>query len=73
MIEDSAFPSDSYAVRSQADFHAPRAGFDASRAVVRLRPREGEATLRTSDVLDLLDRERDTVALVMLGGVITTR
>jgi len=69
VIEESAFPSDSYAVRSQADFHAPRAGFDASRAVVRLRPREGEATLRTSDVLDLLDRERDTVALVMLGGV----
>ncbi|MCE7974630.1 MAG: kynureninase [Leptolyngbya sp. PLA1] len=69
VIEDTAFPSDSYAVRSQAEFHASRAGFDASRAVLRLRPREGEATLRTSDVLEVLDRERSSAALVMLGGV----
>ncbi|MCC6952185.1 MAG: kynureninase [Phycisphaerales bacterium] len=69
VIEDTAFPSDSYAVQSQVEFHAPRAGFDASRAVVRLKPREGEATLRTADVLETLDRERDSVALVMLGGV----
>jgi kynureninase len=69
VIEDTAFPSDSYAVRSQAEFHGPRVGFDASRAVVRLRPREGEATLRTMDVLEALDRDRDTIALVMLGGV----
>lgn len=69
VIEDSAFPSDSYAVQSQADFHARASGFDAANAVVRLRPREGEATLRTPDILDALDRERDAIALVMLSGV----
>ena len=46
VIEDSAFPSDSYAVRSQAAFH----GYDPDEAVVRLRPRDGEAALRTDDV-----------------------
>jgi kynureninase len=65
VIEDSAFPSDSYAVRSQARFH----GLDPDAAVVRLRPRPGEDTLRTEDVLRYLADEGDHVALVMLGAV----
>jgi kynureninase len=69
VVEDSAFPSDSYAVQSQADFHAPHAGFDPRDAVLRLRPREGEATLRTQDICEAIDRGRDSIALVMLGGV----
>ncbi|GAA4241265.1 kynureninase [Actinomadura meridiana] len=65
VIEDAAFPSDSYAVASQAAHH----GLDPAEAVVRLRPRPGEDTLRTEDVLAHLEREGDTVALVLLGGV----
>ncbi|QOC90721.1 kynureninase [Micromonospora craniellae] len=65
VIEDSAFPSDSYAVRSQARFH----GLDPDTTVVRLTPRPGEDTLRTEDVTAFLAAEGDTVALVMLGGV----
>ncbi|MFG1803118.1 kynureninase [Micromonospora carbonacea] len=65
VIEDSAFPSDSYAVRSQARFH----GLDPDVAVLRLRPRPGEDALRTADVTDLLAAEGDTIALVLLGGV----
>ncbi|MGN9812633.1 kynureninase [Micromonospora sp. BQ11] len=65
VIEDTAFPSDSYAVRSQARFH----GLDPDTTVVRLTPRAGEDNLRTSDVCDLLAAEGDTVALVLLGGV----
>jgi len=65
VIEDSAFPSDSYAVRSQAAFH----GFDPGEAVVRLAPRPGEAALRTADVLRYLDDEGERVALVLLGAV----
>lgn len=57
LIEDTAFPSDSYAVRSQARFH----GLDPDATVVRLR--DG------GEVLDYLAREGETVALVMLGGV----
>ncbi|HEX6967735.1 MAG TPA: kynureninase [Micromonosporaceae bacterium] len=65
VIEDTAFPSDSYAVRSQARFH----GLDPDTTVVRLRPRPGEDTLRTEDVVTYLEREGEHVALVMLGGV----
>ena len=60
-----AFPSDSYAVRSQARFH----GLDPDDTVVRLRPRAGEDALRTEDVIDYLAAEGDRVALVLLGGV----
>ena len=65
VIEDSAFPSDSYAVRSQAAFH----GFDPGEAVVRLAPRPGEAALRTSDVVRYLSDNGERVALVLLGAV----
>lgn len=65
IIEDTAFPSDSYAVASQA----AAKGFDPRTAVVRLRPREGEQTLRTEDILLVIEREGPQTALVMLGGV----
>ncbi|TYB39326.1 kynureninase [Actinomadura chibensis] len=65
VIEDAAFPSDSYAVASQAVHH----GLDPAGTVVRLRPRPGEDALRTEDVLAFLEREGGTVALVLLGGV----
>ncbi len=56
VIEDTAFPSDSYAVRSQARFH----GLDPDATVVRLDP---------ADVLGYLAHEGHEVALVLLGGV----
>lgn len=65
VIEQGTFPSDKYAVDSQARVH----GFDASDAIVELRPRAGERTLRTEDVVATLDKLGDTVALVLLGQV----
>jgi kynureninase len=65
VIEDSAFPSDSYAVRSQAAFH----GYDPDTAVIRLRPRDGESSLRSEDVVAFLAAEGSRVALVLLGAV----
>lgn len=65
VIEDSAFPSDSYAVRSQAALH----GFDPDESVVRLKPRDGEFALRTEDITGYLTENGAAVALVLLGGV----
>jgi kynureninase len=65
LIEDSTFPSDSYAVRSQVAFH----GYDPDRFVTRLRPRPGEDVLRTGDVVDFLRRYGHEQAVVMFGGV----
>ena len=63
-IEDAAFPSDSYAVRSQARFH----NYDPDDAIIRLRPRDGEDTLRTDDIIERLAGS-DDIALVLLGAV----
>ena len=65
VIEENAFPSDRYAVASQARFH----GYDPEDAIVELKGRDGEATLRTEDIEEYLSLEGGTVALVMLGGV----
>lgn len=65
LIEEDAFPSDRFAVESQIRFH----GYDPQRGLVALRPREGEDTLRTQDVVDLLGREGRRIALVLLSGV----
>jgi kynureninase len=65
VIEDSAFPSDSYAVRSQVSFH----GYDPDEAVIRLKPRPGEATLRTGDVIKTIADNSRKIALVLLGAV----
>lgn len=65
LIEDSAFPSDSYALESQLRFH----GLDPAHSLIRLKPREGERALRTEDILAAIEREGKSVALVLLGGV----
>jgi kynureninase len=65
VIEDDAFPSDSYAVRSQAAFH----GYDPDEAVIRLKPRPGEAALRTEDVIAAIGDNSNRIALVLLGAV----
>jgi len=65
VIEDSAFPSDSYAVRSHVAFR----GHDPETAVLRLKPRAGEDTLRTEDVIAKLEDHAHSIATLMLGGV----
>lgn len=65
VIEDSAFPSDLYAVRSHVAFR----GHDPDTAVLRLRPRPGEDILRTEDVTRVLDEHAHSIATIMLGGV----
>ncbi len=65
LVEDGAFPSDQYAVASQARFH----GFDPKDAILPLKPREGESLLRPEDILDTIEREGPSIALVLLGNV----
>lgn len=77
IIEKGAFPSDQYAVESQIKFHdVSRSGFSpqppeggTQNALIELTPREGETTLRTEDILKTIEREGDSVALILLGGV----
>lgn len=65
IMEASAFPSDQYAMESQARFH----GLDPTNAIIELKPREGEFTLRTEDIVAKIDEHKNDLALVMMGGV----
>ncbi len=65
MMEVSAFPSDQYAMETQARFH----GFKPDDAIIELTPREGEYTLRTEDILAKIQAHKDELAIVMMGGV----
>jgi kynureninase len=64
LIEGGAFPSDRYAVRSQAAFH----GYHPDDAVVELLPRDGEDHLRPDDILTRIDEQGEEIALVLLGN-----
>jgi len=65
LVEKSAFPSDRYAVESQLAFH----GLTAAEHLIEVEPRPGERVLRTADVIDRIEREGGSLALVLLPGV----
>lgn len=65
MMEATAFPSDQYAMESQARFH----GLNPDDAIIELKPREGEYTLRTEDIIAQIELHKDSLAMVMMGGV----
>jgi kynureninase len=65
LMEDPAFPSDTYAVKSQIVHH----GFDPKEALVLARPRDGEFTVRPEEIEALLEKQGDEIALVLLAGV----
>lgn len=65
LMEDPAFPSDTYAVKTQLQYH----GYDPNDALVVVRPRSGENCIRIEDIEEALEREGERIALVMLAGV----
>lgn len=64
LIEKNTFPSDKYAVDSQARFH----GFDPRDAVVELRVGKDGMTSSDDDILEQIEELGDSLALVMLGN-----
>ncbi|MDH3305096.1 MAG: kynureninase [Gammaproteobacteria bacterium] len=65
VIEAGAFPSDQYAAASQIRIH----GHDPASDLLEWKPRDGELHLRIDDLEQLLQREGDSVALLLLPGV----
>jgi len=65
MMEAKAFPSDQYAVASQLKFH----GYQPEEGIVKIEPREGEATIRTEDILKTIEKEGKSIALILIGGI----
>jgi kynureninase len=65
LMEEPAFPSDTYAIKTQIAHH----GLDPNDALILARPRKGEFTIRTEDIVELIEKQADQVAVVMFAGV----
>jgi len=65
LIDYPTFPSDTYAIKSQLQHH----GYDARDALLILKPRDGEHTIRAEDIERTLDDQGEQIALAMLAGV----
>jgi kynureninase len=65
LMEDPAFPSDTYAIKTQIVHHR----LDPKDALILASPRKGEFSVRTEDIVDLIEKNRDTLAVVMIAGV----
>ncbi len=64
VIEQKAFPSDQYAIKSQMRFH----GIDPAEALLEVKGETGQ-TLTTEDFKALFEKTGESIALILLGGV----
>jgi kynureninase len=65
LMEDPAFPSDTYAIKTQIVHH----GLSAKDALILARRRSGEFTVRTEEILDLIEKHAEELAVILIGGV----
>lgn len=65
LFEQGAFPSDYYAFYNQCKIH----DIDPQEGLIQIKPRKGEYTLRTEDILDTIKKNEESLALVCLPGI----
>ena len=65
ICEKKSFPSDHYALDSQVRFH----GFSPEDAIIEIGPKDGETMIRHEDIITCIQENKDSLALVMMGGV----
>ncbi|MBS1730978.1 MAG: kynureninase [Bacteroidetes bacterium] len=65
ICEAKAFPSDQYALQSQVRFH----GLDPQKAIIEIAPRKGEHAIRHEDILKAIEKHKDSLNMVLMGGV----
>lgn len=65
LCEARAFSSDQYAIESQVKYH----GYTPSEAIIEVAPREGEHCIRHEDIITTIEKYKDSIALILIGGV----
>ncbi|KAJ8789869.1 hypothetical protein J1605_021567 [Eschrichtius robustus] len=65
LLEAKAFPSDHYAIESQLQLH----GLNIEKSMRLIKPREGEEALRLEDILEVIENEGDSTAVILFSGL----
>ncbi len=65
ICEEKAFPSDQYAIDSHLKLH----GYNSNDALIEIKPRNGEHTIRNEDIISTIKENGSEVALVIMGGI----
>ena len=65
ICESKAFPSDQYALDSQALLW----GYDPAKAIIEVKPRKGEHAIKHEDILSAIKEHGHELAVVMMGGI----
>jgi kynureninase len=65
LMEEPAFPSDTYAIKTQITHH----GLDPKDTLILARPRKGEFAIRQEDIEAALEKYGQQIAIVMIGGI----
>jgi kynureninase len=65
LVEKGAFPSDQYAVETQARHH----GLEPGSTIIEISPRKDESILRSEDILQIINEHNTSIALILLGGI----
>ncbi len=65
ICEAKAFPSDQYTFETHVKHHR----LDPAHAIIEVNPRKGEHTLRTEDILSVIQQHSGSAALVLLSGI----
>lgn len=65
LCEAKAFPSDQYAMQSQVKFH----GYNPGDAIIEIAAREGENCIRDEDIIEAIEKNKDSLAMILIGGV----
>lgn len=65
IMEAGAFPSDQYAVETLVKHH----DLNPDEHIIELFPKDGKKTLETTDILSTIEANKDSLAMVLLGGI----
>ena len=65
ICEAKAFPSDQYMFET----HVRHYGLDPERTIIEVHPRKNKYTIRTEDILQTIEQNKEEVALVLFSGV----
>jgi kynureninase len=65
IVEAGAFPSDQYMLETQIKFHK----LDPMDVLIELKPRAGEHTLRTEDIVAEIHKQGESLAMVNMAGL----